>query len=87
MDDPKEAAHQKWVRKYRRKGSGTLAPGKRPARRLDRLYEEHEYAGERLSRALDADPCDLLEIARILRDLAAIEHDIIDYKNRFGRTH
>jgi hypothetical protein len=83
MDDPKQAEHHESVRPYRRKSGGTPAPGTRPTRRLDRLYEEHEYAGARLCRALNADRCDLLELARILRNLAAIEHDIIDYKNRF----
>lgn len=82
MDDPKQAEHHASARPHRRRSGGTLAPKTGLTRRLDRLYEEHEYVEVRLCRALSADPCNLLELAKILRELAAIEQDIVDYKNR-----
>lgn len=46
-------------------------------RRLARLREEHDYLEIKVSRQLQAVPCDLIRLAKLLRELAAIEQDIV----------
>ena len=62
-------------------------PATRTRQRLARLYEERDYLEIRLSRLSEAVPCDLISLARVLRELAVVEEEIIGQKNRALSVH
>lgn len=82
MNERKQTEHFARAVPRTRKSADPSASAMRTEQSLARLCEEHDYLEIKVSRQLQAVPCDLVRLAALLRELAAIEQDIVRYKNR-----
>jgi len=82
MNGRKQTGHVVRAAARARKRDDPTASTMRIERSLARLCKEHDYLEIKVSRQLDAVPCDLVRLAALLRELAAIEQDIVRCKNR-----